>query len=85
MATHVMPAAICPRCGKRELDRATNADGDQEPPRTGDFTVCIRCLQLLVYTDDLRLRSPTQQEVKKAYEMPEIMATMVLVSELKKR
>lgn len=57
--------ANCPKCGKL-LDAATSATGGVTPPRSGDLTVCIQCAAALVFTDDLRLRLMTGEEMRDA-------------------
>lgn len=54
MRSTQVPDAPCPHCGAR-LDGALNVSGD-EPPEPGDFSVCIKCGGLAVFTQLLGLR-----------------------------
>jgi hypothetical protein len=52
----------CPTCGKM-LDGATDIIGDATPS-AGDFTVCVGCRDILVFTDELGLRALTEEDMK---------------------
>lgn len=51
----------CAECGAK-LDRATGPDA----PSPGDFTVCIDCANVNVFTDALEMRKPTLEEAFQA-------------------
>ena len=65
---------LCPRC-LAVLDRAANCFG--HAPSNGAFTICVKCLHVLVFTKDtdsgrLVLRVPTYSEL---INMPEELKT----------
>jgi hypothetical protein len=49
-----MPETRCPVCHWR-LNGASS-DGMSKPPKPGDFSVCINCASLLVFSRKLTLR-----------------------------
>jgi len=51
------PPSFCCECGA-SFDRASGPD----KPRPGDLTLCIRCVSLNVFADDLTTRKPTDEE-----------------------
>lgn len=51
----------CPFCDA-PLDAATSPEG--YTPFPGCWTVCLVCTQLLIFTDDMRLREATPAELK---------------------
>lgn len=59
--THRPPAFSCPvnGCGKK-LDAAT---GGLEPPKPGDLTVCVYCINWLVFDPEMRPREITEDEI----------------------
>ena len=61
MSTETRPLA-CRVCG-RVADSASNALGDDDLcPQPGDYTVCINCGALSVFTREMTLRPLTQEE-----------------------
>lgn len=50
----------CPSCGRPM--RLVAADGGPGSPKAGDFTLCIGCLRLAIFTHDLALRPLTPEE-----------------------
>jgi hypothetical protein len=61
-----LPKHACPYCGY-EMDAATHAGGDSEEDRTGpapgDLAVCLKCMEVSKYTDDMALRKVTDEEL----------------------
>lgn len=60
MKDHRLPHHECPSC-EMALDAATDAYGEATP-EPGDLTVCIYCAAILVFTDTMGLRLPTDEE-----------------------
>lgn len=50
----------CPQCGAI-LGAATSNRG--KSPSPGDATVCVNCTSVLILTDDLSVRKPTDMEL----------------------
>lgn len=59
-STHRLQPVACPVCFTK-LDAATNVGGD-DPPRPGDFTVCIQCCNVLRYDAVLGLMASSLAE-----------------------
>jgi len=55
------PAQRCPLCAAT-LDAAGTFEGPAVPPAPGDWTICSKCLQWLVYLDGFVLRPVTDGE-----------------------
>ena len=68
------PPTPCPQCG------AVNdtADGveHEEAPTPGDISVCMYCAAVTVFTNDLKLRTPTSEEMANIRSDAEIWATI---------
>ncbi len=81
-----LPATPCPRCGHK-LDCATHV-GDDATPDALDFTICIKCQEVLrFYRDtagDLRIRKVAEEDI---LEMPldELARFQRLLSQFKER
>jgi hypothetical protein len=61
----MMTAPACPSCGEK-LDAALGAyvEGEKpKPPGPGDLTMCAYCHAILAFTDDLRFRAATAEEI----------------------
>jgi len=59
--TKRVPTTFCPYCFT-VLDAATNLDS-KEPPRAGDFTVCIECCGLLRFGEDMSINTGDLMEI----------------------
>jgi len=57
-----VPVCPCPTCGK-ENDSASCLQDESADPSPGDFTVCIGCGEILVFTEKLTTRVPTISEL----------------------
>jgi hypothetical protein len=54
---HHTPRARCPYCGQaRDGAVEVYGDGADEPPEAGDFTLCVACGGISVFTNDATLR-----------------------------
>ena len=53
----------CPWCGAKN-DGAAAIDGEKGP-RPGDFTICSRCVNLLVFDEDMTLLKGTSEDLEK--------------------
>ena len=56
-----MPAAFCPSCFK-VLDGVTNLEG-HDAPKSGDFTICIYCANVLRFTEEMQLELSSIEEI----------------------
>lgn len=57
-----VPACSCPHCGK-ELNAATNVDGEGGSPSEGDISLCIGCGGFLTFNKDLTVRELSYDDV----------------------
>jgi hypothetical protein len=64
-----VPNGICCEC-KRMVDHCTPASEPNIVPEPGDTTLCIGCGAVNVFTDDLTLRAPTDEEMSAALAEP---------------
>ena len=62
MPSHEVPEVQCPHCG-HNLDRATNADGEDVEPTAGDATICLHCAGVMVFGEDLKPRTFNELEI----------------------
>ncbi len=82
MTTTRLPPATCPSCGKK-LDAATHPTEDVAPS-PGDVTICLGCQDVLIFTEELGLRRPTEAEIQ-ALPLDEISRYQRALWELKGR
>ena len=73
--TRDLPVSFCPVCNYK-LDAATPADDPDAVPEPGCVSVCIHCVSVHVFGDDLRLRPPTAEELDRLRTDPEIRAAV---------
>lgn len=66
-ATHQTKQVLCPECGYG-VDSATNAEDSTDAPRPGDFSICLYCGTILVFTEDLSLRKSAPEDY---FDMPD--------------
>lgn len=57
-----VPPCLCPSCGQL-LDAATDSNLAGKYPSPGDFSVCIKCASVLLFTDAFKLRPATSLEI----------------------
>lgn len=70
MSTFRQKTTVCPHCNVAvSADAAVSSD---QPPKKGDFTVCINCAVIMVFTEDLALKEATLCELAEMLtEQPE--------------
>ena len=73
-----VPISHCTGCGKL-CDDATGLATERNP-RPGDFTICFGCGHLMVYSDELTLRDPTNAEVVEVAGDPRLIAAQRVVA-----
>lgn len=56
-----LPVSVCPVCGAKN-DAATSLS-DSERPSAGCISICAYCAHLSIFTDDMTLRSLTEDEL----------------------
>jgi hypothetical protein len=71
-----LPEQACPYCGHK----LTSHSGPGQPSR-GDFSVCIRCANLLVFGDGARLRKLTPSDQATIDDDPELANQLRRVQE----
>jgi hypothetical protein len=64
----MLPISPCPACGYI-TDAATLMNPELDLlPNPGDFSICIKCKETLVFDNDLKLREPTTEELNEMSE-----------------
>lgn len=69
--TSRVKSSECPSC-HRTLDAATFPFTGKGKPTAGDYTLCIYCCALAVFTKQGKLRQPTYEEMKHAKQDPKV-------------
>jgi hypothetical protein len=59
---HHIAKSHCPVCRYRVS--VTTGLGHEEKPLPGDVTLCINCVSVLIFTDNLAVREPTLKELE---------------------
>jgi hypothetical protein len=57
-----IPTSLCPTCGY-EMNAASSSEEDKQP-YAGAISICLNCGQVLLFTDDLSQRLPTDEEME---------------------
>lgn len=64
MADHRVPLTVCPTCGYR-ADGASNVFNPKAVrPKSGDFSMCMSCGEILRFNDDYTMRALTYDDIK---------------------
>lgn len=82
-ASHRTPQCVCLACGCI-IDAATAVDANAKPS-SGDFTLCLKCGHIMVFTRRLRLRNATASEYKLAVADQRVMKVLQAVGALRGR
>lgn len=67
-----LPPAMCPECGKvADLASGFLVDDDDDlrsddRPQPGSFTICAGCAAVLRFTENMRMRSATEEDFEGA-------------------
>jgi hypothetical protein len=67
----------CPNC-EHILEEATGIT-TQDAPKPNDVTLCIYCAAVLVFTEDMRVRLPTEEESNELASNSELMRMQKIV------
>lgn len=68
------PVNHCVNCGKKIDSAAPTPDyPDGSAPRPGDVAICLDCVHVHIYADDLTLRNPTEAELVDIAGDPDIV------------
>lgn len=67
----LVPESDCPYCDYH-MDGMTCLQDGYAVPVPGDISVCISCAQILMVTDELTVRKPTDQEYKEIKDRPDV-------------
>jgi hypothetical protein len=79
MSKHTrVPLSKCPMCAY-EMDCATCVENKEQLPKPNDVTLCIKCGEVLVFTEGLALRLPTEKEYQEYGTDPRIIAAQIVI------
>jgi hypothetical protein len=70
---HHTPLNHCINCGKPIDSASATPDFPDVPPSPGDVAICLDCVHVHIYADDLTLRNPTEAELVDIAGDPEIV------------
>jgi hypothetical protein len=68
---HRVQAAACPHCGTEQTG-ATNMQRSS-PPAAGDFSICMNCAGVCVFTDDAALRTLNDDDAEDLRQHPDAL------------
>ncbi len=78
MKTTETPPCVCPHC-KHVLDAASG----ETQPEDGDMTICIYCSGIGVFYEGLRVRVPTDGELREIVRHPQLRQWLDGVAEVR--
>jgi hypothetical protein len=81
MKTTKLPRSECLNCG-HPLDRATHVDGARRA-KPGDVTLCIRCSHIMIFTEDMSFRNPTDEELTEIAADADVMRAAVALARMR--
>jgi hypothetical protein len=70
-----IPKQRCWKCGY-EMDQTSDALGDAKP-KEGDWSICLGCGTVCIFTKDFMLRKPTPNEQAEIDANPVILKTQI--------
>jgi DNA-directed RNA polymerase subunit RPC12/RpoP len=76
---HATPVCRCVNCGK-ELDAAAGFD---KSPQAGDASLCLYCGHFMIFDDDLKVRAPTDDELRGWAGNEELVSALNVVNAIK--
>lgn len=83
MLTNTGPIRICPHC-QGEVDSHTGvANPDTDVPEEGDASLCLYCGLPSIFTKDMMLRLPTEEERVQMMADENVIATMAAIQMLR--
>lgn len=75
-------ASACTACGAPFT--AASGVGNDDHPRPGSISVCIRCAHVMIYAAKGKVRNPTAGELAEIADNPEVKAAVWAVKSLRK-
>lgn len=75
MDSKPIPNTCCPACGYW-FEAASCIDSPDATPSEGDFSACLNCGQLLVFTNDLQQRLPTEDEITESWKNAQLIKAL---------
>jgi hypothetical protein len=78
------PLNNCMNCGKL-IDSGASIDPGERSPQPGDIAICLDCAHIHIYTDDLTIRNPTDDEVVEIAGDPDIIRAVNMIAYGKRR
>lgn len=67
-----MKPSLCKACGYL-LEETTDTSPDKRLPLPGDVSLCFNCGHLQIFSDNLSLRDPTDEEIYDLAGDPEML------------
>jgi hypothetical protein len=74
-----LPASCCPVCGYKFDAASKTSGGPDRDPQEGDVTVCIGCLAILTFNEDLSVRLPTEEDWKEIRKIKGLAAHLAKI------
>lgn len=71
-----IPVQQCWKCGYK-FDSMTCATSDHKP-KEGNVSMCIACGALAIYTKEMQLRKPTDEENAQVSNVPVLVTAQIL-------
>lgn len=58
-----IPKQRCPHCGYK-IDCSTALLCEHAEPRPGDITLCLHCMEVFLFNNELRMKRATKRELR---------------------
>lgn len=73
----------CLNCG-HNVNKAASVDDDMSPS-PGDATICLYCSHIMIFTDDMAMRNPTDEELSQIRNSADYQKMMWVARQFQKK
>ena len=74
---HRVVESPCTNCHAKL--NATSSSSEEDSPNPGDITICLYCGHIMAYSDDMKLRDLTDEEVIEVAGHPDLIKNQKFV------
>jgi hypothetical protein len=77
------PGSACPHCGR--VNDSSSPTDSQSEPKAGDVSICAYCSFVGIFTEDLLVRLPTEEEQVEIDDSLEVQRARGFILQLNER
>lgn len=80
--TRYAPVA-CLNCGHK-LDTAMGTN-NEEVPEPGAVSICIKCSHIMLFTNELGMRNPTEEELARIVSEDDVINALIALARMRRQ